>query len=103
MDARYDAIKLGNKHKKTMNETLSEIIICTSESGKLPIELSLPITIVKRKPLLLLKSLIMGAGALLVALPALLPDTVDVKWKIIIAIGGACVMGVNHFINSNGK
>jgi hypothetical protein len=73
------------------------------KADKLPTEISLPIMIVKRKSLLVWKSLIMGVGALFIGLPALLPDTVDDIWKILIATGGACVMGVNHFINSKGK
>ena len=104
IDARYDSIVLGFQPLNTMNETHSEIIICTAEErGKLQTEISLPIMIVKRKSSLIWKSLIMSAGALLVGLPALLPGTLDVQWKIIISFVGACIMGVNHFINLKGK
>ncbi|HBY54923.1 MAG TPA: hypothetical protein DEH15_21155 [Marinilabiliales bacterium] len=104
METRYDSIKLGFQPKNTMHGTQSEIIICTSNStNKKQTEISLPIKIVKRNSLRIVKAIVMSIGACLVGLPALLPDTFEITWKILIAVFGAGVMGLNNFFDSTEK
>lgn len=102
LQSRYGTIKIGLQSKIVANHTISEVIVSTVSSAvdELGTELVFPIVVVKNKASKLVKAIITGVGALLVALPGIIGDSLDVGWNILIAIAGALVLGINNYRES---
>lgn len=102
LQSRYGTIRLGLQPKKVANNTITEVIITSSSSvvNELETEIVFPIIVVKNKFHKLIKAFITAAGALLVALPGIIGDNLDIGWNILIAGIGVFVLGINNYWES---
>lgn len=102
LQSRYGTIKLGLQSKKVMNKTLTEVVINTnsSTSDELQTEITFPIVVIKNKIHRVWKSIITSIGALLIALPGIINDSLNIGWNILIASLGILVLGINNYWES---
>ena len=102
LQSRYGTIRLGLQPKKVANKTITEVIITSSSSvsNELETEIVFPIIVIKNKFHKLIKAFITAAGALLVALPGIIGDNLDMGWNILIAGIGVLVLGINNYWES---
>lgn len=100
--SRYGCVTLGFQSKSNSNNTVSEINIHTE--GSLPdviqTDAVFPIITQKNKAYKIRRSIIMGIGAALVALPGIIGDNIHVVWNIVIAILGVLILGINNYWES---
>lgn len=102
LQSRYGTIKIGLQPKKVMNKTITEVVINTNSStpNELQTEIIFPIVVIKNKIHKLWKSIITSIGALLVAMPGIINDNLDIGWNILIASFGVLVLGINNYWES---
>lgn len=102
LQSRYGTIKLGLQSKKVTNKTITEVVINTNSSipDELQTEITFPVVVIKNKIHKILKSIITSIGALLVAMPGIINDSLDVGWNILIAGLGVLVLGINNYWES---
>lgn len=106
--SRYGCFTLGFQSQKNTNNTFSEICMYTvddlennnSQYDEIQTDIVFPVITQKNKSYKIKKSLIMFLGASLVALPGILGDAIDITWNIVLAIGGALVLGINNYWES---
>lgn len=102
LQSRYGTIKLGLQSKKVTNKTITEVVINTNSSmpDELQTEVTFPVVVIKNKIHKLLKSIITSIGALLVAMPGIINDNLDIGWNLLIAGLGVLVLGINNYWES---
>ena len=102
LESRYGTVVLGFQPQKTVNNTVTEVTICTASepADVIQTDVKFPIIIRKNRTYKIIKALIMGLGAGLVALPGLLGDKVDLWINIVIALSGVLVIGINNYLES---
>jgi hypothetical protein len=102
LESRYGSVSLGFQPKISANNTVTEIVVCTTSDpiDVIQTELTFPIIIRKNRTYKLLKALIMCIGAGLIALPGILGSCVPLGWNIASALSGVVVMGVNNYLES---
>lgn len=102
LQSRYGTIKLGLQPKKVTNKTITEVVINTNSSipDELQTEITFPVVVIKNKIKKILKAIITSIGALLVAMPGIINDSLDVGWNILIAGLGVLVLGINNYWES---
>ena len=102
LQSRYGTIKLGLQSKKVTNKTITEVVINTNSSipDELQTEITFPVIVIKNKIHKILKAIITSIGALLVAMPGIINDSLDIGWNILIAGLGVFVLGINNYWES---
>lgn len=102
LQSRYGTMKIGFQSQKVANNTITELVITTknAQNDELLTELKFPIIVKKDKKYRLGKAIVMGLGALLVALPGITRDNIQLIWNIILAGLGVLVLGVGSYWES---
>ena len=102
LQSRYGTIKLGLQSKNVTNKTITEVVINTNSSieNELQTEITFPVVVNKNITHKIIKSVIVSIGALLVAMPGIINDSLDVGWNILIAGLGVFVLGINNYWES---
>ena len=102
IESRYGKITLGFQPHKVPNHTVSEIVISSMSDKKdeLSTDITYPIIINKDRKYKFVKSFIMVIGAIMVAMPGVLGDSISVLWNIGLASAGAIILGVNTYWES---
>lgn len=101
IQSRYGSIALGFQPLKVSNNTISEIILCTSSQPeeKIQTDIVLPVILKTNKKHRIRHAIIMSVGAALVALPGILSNNVDISLNIALGVIGALTLGVNYFLD----
>jgi len=102
LESRYGTVVLGFQPQKTNNNTVTEITVCTESEPMDVIQtcVNFPILIRKNRMYKILKTIIMGFGAGLVALPGILGSNVEIWLNIIFALSGVLVISLNSYLES---
>lgn len=102
LQSRYGTKKIGFQPQKVANNTVSEVVIATKNAwnDELLTELIFPIIVQKNRKYRLLKAIVMGFGALLVALPGITKDSLQLIWNIVLAGLGVLVLGIGSYWES---
>lgn len=102
VQSSYGTKKLGFQPQNVPDKTIAEIEISfrTKEDNKLLTELVFPIVIHKDRKYRIFKALIMGIGALLVALPGMMPEKTLMIYKVLSYIAGGMVLGCGGYMES---
>lgn len=100
--SRYGCVTLGFQSQNNSNNTVSEICIRTESipANVIQTDAVFPIITQKNEAYKIKKSIIMGIGAALVALPGIIGDTIHVAWNIALAILGVLILGINNYWES---
>lgn len=100
--SRYGCITLGFQSQSNSNNTISEISIHTEgmPANVIQTDAVFPIITQKNKLYKIKKSIIMGLGAALVALPGIIGNNINVVWNIVLAILGVLILGINNYWES---
>ena len=102
LQSRYGSIKLSFQPKTVANNTISEIVINTSNfaGSELQTEVTFPVIIVKNRAYKLFKALLSAIGALFIALPGIIGDNQSYKRNIVLALIGIIIVGICSYWES---
>lgn len=102
LQSRYGTKKIGFQPQKVANDTITELVISTKNAlnDELLTELIFSIKVQKNKKYRLGKAIVMGLGALFVALPGITKDSLQLIWNIMFAGIGVLVLGIGSYWES---
>ena len=102
IQSRYGCIKVGFQPLKVPNNTISELFFSTKnyESKEVPIEISVPFIVCKKRSKVIIQTVLSSFGAVLIALPAIVKDYFPLWATIIFAILGVALIGITNYFQS---